>query len=998
MTTTHDDDAAVDRNRLGRAVAARHLGGVAGRGGLGSVAAASLRFARGWGRPAVVRRRLSRPLPVAAGPTTTVPVPTAPLELRPPQWWSPPAEAEELPGRGLRRVVRRMPSEHGAPGSVPARLAPQTVAMRLPAEVDAVGRMTTPADSRSRRTSSRPPGARPAGGPPGNAEGVGSRSERSAGSRRAAQGPAPTNQGPAPTAPHPAPAVGSPRTNDDGALATSGSVGAGAASSGHSASSSIPSGPVSAPVVSRLLRRRALARLAREERARPVLATASATVARSVSPAASATARDSSPAGVDATKTDGARIVGTVTGDAETGSTRSDIDRAGLDAATEHPAAPTVSRAWAPGRTLRPLAGPVRRATRSLSAHQPLAAPAPAHRGRRAHGDIDAAGAPVTPAPPAHAGLEVRRALDADATSSSSHVTPGAQHGPPRPAVPTTRDGSAHPQPVQSTPTQSTQPAQSTQSAPSAQASTSNRGAEPTPAQRATSSGAAALAGSPGSSVTLPAHSTAGATAQAPSTGSSGARSSGTGAPGIEVPGVASTSAAPSGAGAGIAGALVRRSLLEGPAAHGAGRARRHALPGTGHRRPGALGHGAGLSLGSDAPGLRRLTAAPAQTSAAAPGLGGFAPRPSAAHGAAVGQPAAQPTGQPVRRAHVGTSSSTTSVSAESTSHAHLTSSAPAASASSGSSPAGTSSAGTPSAGTPSIRSVSSASAGAATTGGPPGTTARHLGELVPAAVRRHTTPRPGAAPALGPVTESAGAGPVGAALRALAPVTVAAAGPGSTGRPDRLAVPSGPVVRRWNTTRPRVAEASSAPLLGRARTGATGAGTAGAAVVGAAVAAAAGGIAAPPRPTTPRPTGLPSVRSWAAAPPPGAGAGPARAPASDTSSPVGARPGLLGGHRPPPVPGVAAGGPTHFPPPAGASAPGAPRTEGDAVRPSLWSPDPTTAPDSEVLASQVQQRVLARLEEWIASDLDDRVLELVERRMSEETERRAWRLGTEVF
>src|SRR5690554_7597742 len=97
-----EDDAAhsepTDRTRLGRAIVARHLGGVASRGGLGSVAAASQRFVRGWGRPSVVRRHLARPLPVAAGPTTTVRVSTAPMELRPPQWWVPgAAEAEELP-------------------------------------------------------------------------------------------------------------------------------------------------------------------------------------------------------------------------------------------------------------------------------------------------------------------------------------------------------------------------------------------------------------------------------------------------------------------------------------------------------------------------------------------------------------------------------------------------------------------------------------------------------------------------------------------------------------------------------------------------------------------------------------------------------------------------------------------------------------------------------------------------------------------------------------
>lgn len=61
--------------------------------------------------------------------------------------------------------------------------------------------------------------------------------------------------------------------------------------------------------------------------------------------------------------------------------------------------------------------------------------------------------------------------------------------------------------------------------------------------------------------------------------------------------------------------------------------------------------------------------------------------------------------------------------------------------------------------------------------------------------------------------------------------------------------------------------------------------------------------------------------------------------------------------------------------------------------------PDPTASGMSpDLLASEVEQRVVARLEQWIASDLDERVIDLVEQRIDEETERRSWRLGTEVF
>lgn len=54
--------------------------------------------------------------------------------------------------------------------------------------------------------------------------------------------------------------------------------------------------------------------------------------------------------------------------------------------------------------------------------------------------------------------------------------------------------------------------------------------------------------------------------------------------------------------------------------------------------------------------------------------------------------------------------------------------------------------------------------------------------------------------------------------------------------------------------------------------------------------------------------------------------------------------------------------------------------------------------PGLDDVAHQVELRVLARLEEWKREELDEHVLRLVEDRLQEETERRSWRRGTEVF
>ncbi|MCR6705651.1 MAG: hypothetical protein NVV66_13475 [Cellulomonas sp.] len=49
-------------------------------------------------------------------------------------------------------------------------------------------------------------------------------------------------------------------------------------------------------------------------------------------------------------------------------------------------------------------------------------------------------------------------------------------------------------------------------------------------------------------------------------------------------------------------------------------------------------------------------------------------------------------------------------------------------------------------------------------------------------------------------------------------------------------------------------------------------------------------------------------------------------------------------------------------------------------------------------IARTVEERLVARLDTWRREELDDHVLRLVERRLEEETERRSWRRGSEVF
>ncbi|WP_159618058.1 hypothetical protein [Ruania rhizosphaerae] len=119
---------------------------------IGALAASSMRFVSGWGRPAAVRRALATDWPSRSADLGG-------FEVGPPRWWfgATPADGR-LPARGLRRAVGPVPDEASRrPGGIPATMTAQAVPMQLPEEVTAAGRMTTPADARARRVVRRRP-------------------------------------------------------------------------------------------------------------------------------------------------------------------------------------------------------------------------------------------------------------------------------------------------------------------------------------------------------------------------------------------------------------------------------------------------------------------------------------------------------------------------------------------------------------------------------------------------------------------------------------------------------------------------------------------------------------------------------------------------------------------------------------------------------------------------------------------------------------------------
>jgi len=74
----------------------------------------------------------------------------------------------------------------------------------------------------------------------------------------------------------------------------------------------------------------------------------------------------------------------------------------------------------------------------------------------------------------------------------------------------------------------------------------------------------------------------------------------------------------------------------------------------------------------------------------------------------------------------------------------------------------------------------------------------------------------------------------------------------------------------------------------------------------------------------------------------------------------------------------------------------------GDAGSTSAAGAEPGSGPrtDDQTAAwvDTVENRVLDRVEAWMSVELEDRVLRIVEAKLREETERRAWRRGLGVF
>ena len=151
---------------------------------LGSVAAASVRFAAGVARPPRVRRQL-------AGPGEIRPTKVAGL-VAPPRWWTPAAtdpepswsgtavRAPSLPRRGLARAVSGMPNaESHVPGAMSSKMTGSTIAVRRIPEVTAAGPMPG--------ASTRLVAPRPGRGPEGDRAGP---SGRAPGSSSAPAGPA----------------------------------------------------------------------------------------------------------------------------------------------------------------------------------------------------------------------------------------------------------------------------------------------------------------------------------------------------------------------------------------------------------------------------------------------------------------------------------------------------------------------------------------------------------------------------------------------------------------------------------------------------------------------------------------------------------------------------------------------------------------------------------------------------------------------------------------
>ncbi|WP_420111889.1 hypothetical protein [Pseudactinotalea sp.] len=69
-------------------------------------------------------------------------------------------------------------------------------------------------------------------------------------------------------------------------------------------------------------------------------------------------------------------------------------------------------------------------------------------------------------------------------------------------------------------------------------------------------------------------------------------------------------------------------------------------------------------------------------------------------------------------------------------------------------------------------------------------------------------------------------------------------------------------------------------------------------------------------------------------------------------------------------------------------------------MRYTFMQPEPASAaaPAEPAWASELEQRLVDRVDEWFARELDERVIRIVEDKLRDETERRAWRGGAGVF
>lgn len=1017
-----------DDDRLGRSVRARLAPPGPGPGrarpsGIGSLASAATRFAAGWGRPVVVRRALAGPAPVhpASGAG----------EVAPPRWWAQTDalrrsrlgvdDAAEVP-RGLPLMVRRVPTEATRrPGAAPTRLVPRTVRVRVADDVRAAGRMLTSADG------ARPRSARPA------AVAAARRATASDEDTTAHRGavPTPPPAVPALLAPHTAthPSARATAATDASAPALTPAAGA----PGSPTPSSRPPGP---PTGGRLLRRRALATAAttaRATRATQHGTPASTTTPRPTAPPPSPTASARplvSGAGLrDVVR----RFVGPVsrvhspavqattssTGDA-TASMRRHVGPGGPLAATlaqrRHdlgvdrgaaPSAPATRRSPLSPQDARPFTEPTSHQTARAETVRPDSQPTGVIAPSAAAGPRTTAGtsAPTSTAPPAgatHAASAVARRAPALSSSGASSAGAPAPAATSAPLVTTARGagvgivGSA---------------GVGIAGGAAVGAGGAAVGTAGSAAGGRAGSAGIGIAGSVGvdgavvrrlpgaghrrtghvprwsDDPTRPLGVEGGVVRRATRRARHEPPRATPVRPARDVPGATGPTTLTRPVGPGRLGSSVRAATAPGRGTPGPGRGSAGAGRGPTGRAPAASGLAAPVGADRSEPGFASaFTTARWETSTASQGpgalLGSLAPdvvrpasgaattsRTAASRAAAGSTPLAPPTGRGTVRRSTAAGSATDLDRAEPTRRSTSGSARPPAA--------------------PARRSTSGPARPARATADPPALALRH-GDAAPSAsgtALTGTSPsRPGSTG-----SRTQGVGPGTAFVRRWVsgrrpdPVDVASA---ARGRPRRRPLPPGyvtdlptgaaptsaaappppppPPPVAWQVAPPPGARSASAPALSPHRL-----------------------PAAPPLPTTalsqgPQAASAPADPAFDAA-----SSGPATDPGRrrSASAPVARHePGIaalwasLADSSPPGSSAGSSSSPALHAPPGGA----------------MSVPDARSS-DLDDVAAELAARV-AELERWTRDELDEHVLLLVERRLEEETERRRWRSGTEVF